>query len=270
MPWTSIALNDGNTMPTIAYGTWRTGSGQQPVDCLKQAFATGIRHVDTAQNYKNETEAGIAIRECGLPRKDIFVTTKWSRLNGLDIATSFKDSLTNLGLSYIDLYLIHGAELCDDIPACWKEMEKIKESGLAKSIGVSNFEVGDLDQLLAMAQYKPVVNQILLHPYVYQEQKSIVEMCEREDIVVEAYSPLIPVTKRPGGPLDKPVSIIAKRLGVPMDQVLLAWSRAKGAVPVTMSMKKERLEGYVRAGDLQLTEGDVAAIDEGGVGGHAL
>ncbi|KJA13052.1 hypothetical protein HYPSUDRAFT_174162 [Hypholoma sublateritium FD-334 SS-4] len=264
MPWDSVQLNDGNSMPSIAYGTWRTGKGQAPVDSLNQAFAVGIRHVDTAQNYTNEPEAGIAIRGCGLPRESIFVTTKWSALNGLDIATSFQNSLKNLGLTYIDLYLIHGAELCDNIPQCWKEMEKIKESGLAKSIGVSNFEVDHLEQLLAVSKYVPVVNQILFHPYVYAEQLPILEMCEEKGIVVEAYSPLIPVTKRPGGPVDKPIGAIAERLGVSMDQVLLAWAKAKGTVPVTMSTNKKRLEGYMNAGKICLSPTDIVSIDEGG------
>ncbi|PPQ96902.1 hypothetical protein CVT26_005888 [Gymnopilus dilepis] len=269
MPWDAVKLNDENVMPGIAYGTWRTGKGQPPVDSLKQAFAAGILHVDTAQNYTNEPEAGIAIRDSGIPRENIFVTTKWSGLDS--IANSFQNSLNNLGLSYIDLYLIHGAELCDDIPQCWKEMEKIKDSGRAKSIGVSNFEVQDLQELLAVAKHVPVVNQILFHPYVYKQQLPILEFCVEKDIVIEAYSPLIPVTKRPGGPVDKPVSEIAQRLGVSMDQVLLAWAKAKGTVPVTMSMKKERVQGYVKAGDLVLSPADIAAIDEaGGKGFQAL
>ncbi|KAF8885395.1 NADP-dependent oxidoreductase domain-containing protein [Gymnopilus junonius] len=293
MPWDSLKLNDGmtrtNSSGSNSYGTWRTGKGQPPVDSLKQAFAAGIHHVDTAQNYTNEPEAGIAIRESGIPREQIFVTTKWSRLNGLDIATSFQNSLKNLGLSYIDLYLIHGAELCDDIPKCWKEMEKIKDSGLARqpifflflffrhsndfgliyyrSIGVSNFEVQDLQQLLAISKHVPVVNQILFHPYVYEEQLPILKLCAEKSIVIEAYSPLIPVTKRPGGPVDKPVSQVAQRLGVSMDQVLLAWAKAKGTVPVTMSAKKERVKGYVKAGDLVLSSADIDAIDKAGAKG---
>ncbi|KAF9479129.1 Aldo/keto reductase [Pholiota conissans] len=264
MPWDPVQLSDGNVMPSIAYGTWRTGKGQQPVDSLNQAFTAGIRHVDTAQNYRNEPEAGMAIRSCGLPRESIFVTTKWSRLDGLDIATSFKNSLKNLDLTYIDLYLIHGAELCDEdgIEKCWEEMEKIKESGLAKSIGVSNFEVPDLEKVFAMAKHVPVVNQILLHPYVYSQQLSIIELCKEKGIIVEAYSPLIPVTKHPGGPVDKPVGAIAKRLGVSMDQVLLAWAKEKGTVPVTMSQNKKRLDGYISAGSLTLSSQDMKLIDE--------
>ncbi|KAF8962112.1 NADP-dependent oxidoreductase domain-containing protein [Flammula alnicola] len=241
MPWDPVKLSDGNAMPSIAYGT-----------LLKQAFSVGIMHVDTAQNYTNEPEAGIAIHECGIPREKIFVTTK---------------CLKNLGLSYIDLYLIHGPELCDDIQKCWKEMEKLKESGLAKSIGVSNFEVEHLEQVSAAAKYIPVVNQILFHPYVYLEQLPILKLCAKKNIVVEAYSPLIPVTKRPGGPLDAPVGAIAKNLGASMDQVLLAWAKAKGSVPVTMSLKKERLKGYIKAGDLKLSDDDINAIDEAGVKG---
>ncbi|KAH9476064.1 NAD/NADP-dependent indole-3-acetaldehyde reductase [Psilocybe cubensis] len=264
MPWKPFTLNDGNVMPGIAYGTWRTGKDQEAIDFAQQAISAGIYHIDTAQNYRNEAEAGIAIRESGLPREKIFVTTKWSRLNGLDIATSFQNSLKELNISYIDLYLIHGAELCDDIPSCWKEMEKIKDSGLAKSIGVSNFEVADLEQLFTVSKYTPTVNQILFHPYVYEESLPILDICKQEGIIVEAYSPLIPVTKYPGKSVDKISSSIARRLSATNDQVLLAWAKAKGTVPVTNSKKKQRLEGFVKAGDLMLTPDDIASIDEAG------
>jgi len=271
MPWDRIQLNDGREIPSIGFGTWKMGNGDGPISQIDQAISLGFSHVDTAQSYRNEEEAGIAIRESGLERKEIFITTKYSGSNGLDIQTSLKNSLKNLGVSYVDLYLIHHPSLAvPDIPTAWKEMEKIQAQGLVKSIGVSNFEVNHLAILLASAKVKPVANQILLHPYVYARQLPILEYAAKHKIVIEAYSALIPVTSLPGGPVDAPVGEIGKRLGVSNDQVLLAWTKAKGAVVVTTSSKKERLEGYLNAGDLALTDDDIAAIDAAGAKGAPL
>jgi len=271
MPWDPIPLNDGREIPSIGFGTWKIGNGDGPISQVDQAISLGFSHVDTAQSYRNEAEAGVAIRESGLERKEIFITTKYSGLNGLDIKTSIKNSLQNLGVDYVDLYLIHHPRLAvPDIPTAWKEFEEIQTQGLVKSIGVSNFEVSDLAILLASAKVKPVVNQILLHPYVYARQLPILEYAAKHKIVIEAYSALIPVTSLPGGPVDVPVGKIADRLGVSNDQVLLAWTKAKGAVVVTTSSKKSRLEGYLNAGDLTLTKEDIAAIDASGAKGAPL
>ncbi|KAJ7843364.1 Aldo/keto reductase [Mycena olivaceomarginata] len=268
MPWDPIQLNDGREIPSIGFGTWKMGNGDGPISQVDQAISVGFSHVDTAQAYRNEAEAGVAIRESGLERKEIFITTKYSGLDGLDIKTSINNSLKNLGVSYVDLYLIHHPRLAvPDIPTAWKEMEDIKAQGLVKSIGVSNFEVTDLAILLASAKVKPVANQILLHPYVYARQLPILEFAATNKIVIEAYSALIPITSLPGGPVDAPVNSIAARLGVTPDQVLLAWTKAKGAVVVTTSSKKERLLGYLNAGDLELTTEDILSIDVAGAKG---
>ncbi|KAJ7063895.1 Aldo/keto reductase, partial [Mycena amicta] len=268
MPWNEIPLNDGRSIPSLAFGTWKMGNGDGPITQVDQALGLGFDHVDTAQAYRNEYEAGVAIRDSGLPRDELFVTTKYSGVDGKGIEQSVKESLANLGISYLDLYLIHSPRLAvPDIPTVWKEMEEIQAAGLVKSIGVSNFDVKDLTILLASAKIKPAANQILLHPYVYARQKPILEFAKKHGIVIEAYSALIPITTLPGGPVDKPVKAIAARLGVSDDQVLLAWTKAKGAVVVTTSSKKERLLGYLNAGDLELTDEEISAIDEAGARG---
>lgn len=265
MPWDPIRLNSGYYIPGIAFGTWTLGNGQASIDQVEQALETGFNHIDTAQSYRNEPETGTALHESGLSRSDVFITTKFSGLNGLDIATSIQNSLSNLGVDYVDLYLIHHPRLAiPDIPTAWAQMEKVHEAGLAKSIGVSNFDAKDLAVLLASAKVKPAVNQILLHPYVYHRQRPTLEYATANGIVIEAYSTLIPITKMPGGPLDKPLSEIATKLGATTDQVLFAWVKAKGAVVVTTSSKKSRLEGYLAAGDIVLSAEDVAAIDAAG------
>ncbi|KJA14207.1 hypothetical protein HYPSUDRAFT_460251 [Hypholoma sublateritium FD-334 SS-4] len=268
MPWEIKKFNDGNEIPGIGFGTWKIPVGDTTVDQVDQAISVGFSHIDTAQAYRNEFEAGKAIKESGLARSDIFITTKYSGLGGLDIETSIKDSLKNLGVHYIDLYLIHSPRLAvPDIPTVWAEMEGLKNAGLVKSIGISNFSVKDTQVLLASAKIPPAVNQIMLQPYNYAAQKSLLELSAEKGIVIEAYSPLLPVTTYPGGPVDKPVKAAANRLGVTDDQVLLAWAKAKGAVVLTSSSKKSRLEGYINAGDLVLTDDEIAAIEEAGAKG---
>jgi len=265
MPWENVKLSSGHEMPSIAFGTWKLGNGDGPTDQVDQAISVGFSHVDTAQAYRNEKEAGQAIRESGLKRSEIFITTKYSGLNGLDIKTSIKNSLENLGVEYVDLYLIHHPRLAvPDIPTAWKEMEDIQTQGLVKSIGVSNFGVSDLAILMASAKVPPAANQILLHPYVYLTQSPIIAYAKSNNIAIEAYSALIPLTERPGGPVDTPVNEIAKKLNVAPEQVLLAWVKAKGAIAVTTSSKKDRLQRYLDAGDIALATEDIAAIDAAG------
>nr|GAT43506.1 predicted protein [Mycena chlorophos] len=268
MPWKDIPLNDdtGTSIPGLAFGT---AFIPDPTALVEQALELGFSHVDTAQNYLDEAEVGLGVRQSGLPRSEVFVTTKFSGggPQKLSIKASAKESLAKLGLTYVDLYLIHWPQYAvPDIPTAWKELEGVKAAGQARSIGVSNFSVADLTLLLASATVKPAVNQISLNPYNYAAQKPIIEFSKKHGIVVEAYSPLIPL-RRPGGPLDKPLSSIAAAHKATPEQILLAWSKAKGAVPVTTSSKKERLVGYLAAGDIELSEEDIAAIDEAGAQG---
>ncbi|KAL5483484.1 hypothetical protein ACEPAI_8716 [Sanghuangporus weigelae] len=269
MPWDPVTLNDGRSMPSIAYGTWTLGNGQGVVDQVDQALNVGFSHIDTAQAYQNEAEAGQAFKESGLARNDVFITTKWSGRDGLDIQTSIHNSLKNLGVDYVDLYLIHSPRLAQpDIPTVWAQMEKVKADGFAKSIGISNFDAAQTAELLAHAKVKPVVNQILFHPYVHVRQAPVVAASKAAGIVIEAYSLLIPITHLPGGPLDKPLARIGARLGATADQVLMAWAISKGVVVVTTSSKESRLKGYLSAADLELTTQDIADIDAAGAIGQ--
>jgi len=170
-----------------------------------------------------------------------------------------------LGLKFVDLYLIH--EPWSGSGNVWGEFESIQKDGLAKSIGVSNFTLSQLKHLVQTATVWPAVNQIQLHPYNYAEHKALLEWATQHGIVIEAYGGLSSITKFPGGPVDAPVRPIAARLGVSMDQVLLAWTKAKGAVVLTTSSKKERLLGYLNAGDLELTTEDILSIDVAGAKG---
>ncbi|PCH36977.1 Aldo/keto reductase [Wolfiporia cocos MD-104 SS10] len=283
MPWGSIELNDGTMIPDIAYGTWKLGNGDVTIGRVKQALSVGFTHIDTAQIYRNEKEAGEALRASGLAREDVYITTKYS--GRADIDTSIRNSCeytmwTCTSYTAPDLAV-------PDIPTLWAKMEQIKANELAKyesshesiqtltqsltycrSIGVSNFNVQELTTLLTSAKVKPVVNQILFHPYVLRRQAPIVAFGAQHGIVTEAYSVLIPITRQTGGPLDKPLKEIADRLGAQPEQVLLAWAKKKGVVSVTSSTRKERMEGYLKAGDLELTAEDIAAIDTAGLSRH--
>ncbi|KAH9838579.1 NADP-dependent oxidoreductase domain-containing protein [Rhodofomes roseus] len=258
MTWDTIALNDASHIPSVAFGTWRRGNGEEAIDIINSAFSVGFTHIDTAQAYRNEAEAGAALRASGLKRKDVMT----------DIDASIRNSCEALGVDYVDLYLIHGPKHAKpDIPTIWKKGEAIKESGLAKymcpagfeSIGVSNFTVDLLKILLEFATNKPYVNQIMVHPQVMHLQMPVIEFCRKEGIVVEGYSPCLPLIHYVDGPVTAIAQQIARRL------VLLAWAKSKGVVVITSSTKLERLKDYISAGDFELYTDDVKAIDAAGM-----
>lgn len=265
MTWGYRKLNDGRNLPEIGYGSWLIGSGQTVVDQVGQAIEVGFNHIDSAQTYRNEAECGKAIREADLSREDLWVTTKWSGSDNKGIRQSLNESLENLGLKSLDLYLIHSPRLSISDPlGCWAEFELIKKEGLSRSIGVSNFQIADLEKLREAGLTTPAVNQILLHPYVYAKTTPLLEYHRVHGIVTEAYSTLIPLTHETGGPVDKPLKTIGDKYGVSAAQVLFAWARSKGAVVVTTSSQKARLEDYLLAGDLVLSPEDIESIDVAG------
>lgn len=267
MPFLDIHLNDGNKIPSIAYGSGSVNKGKDIHQFVEQALETGFSHIDTAQFYQNEQYVGRAIRESGLARDELYVTSKWGFGN---LQEAFHASLTSLGLKNLDLYLIHVPTVIvnDDYETVWRQYEKFKEDGLTKSIGVSNFTVDHLQKLLKIAKVKPAVNQIRLHPYNHAENAALLEYHAKHGIVTEAYGSLAPITTFPGGPVDAPLQAAADRLGITPTQVIFLWVKAKGAVIVTTSSSKQHLEEYLAVGDLPpLTDEEVAAIDAAGAEG---
>lgn len=266
MPFGTIELNDGYKIPVIAFGTGTANRGRDATDYVAQALEVGFAHIDTAQIYRNEDSVGTAIRESGLSRSELYVTTKYATGS---IYQTVRESLAKLGLKHIDLYLIHAPSSVEpDFEAAWKEFENIRDAGLAKSIGVSNFNVEQLQTVIKVAKIKPAVNQIRLEPYNYAEQKAVLDYCSKHAIVIEAYSSLAPLTTYPGGPVDAALNAAATLRGATPAQILFAWVRAKGAVIVTTSSKKQRLQEYLEAADIApLTDEEIAAIDEAGAKG---
>ncbi|TDL23154.1 Aldo/keto reductase [Rickenella mellea] len=263
MPWGTIKLNDGNEIPAIAFGTGTALRNEDSTAYVEQAIESGFSHIDTAAIYRNEEGVGAAIKESGLNREDLYITTKY---DGGVIRDEVEKSLAKLGLKQLDLYLIHAPGFVKGkLEDAWKEFEIIKEDALAKSIGVSNFSLEDLQLLLKTAKIKPAVNQIRFNPYNWAEIKDLVEYSDKHGIVTEAYSSLTPITRTPGGPVDAPLNAIAKRLGATPAQVIFKWVQSKGVVVVTTSSRKERLQEYLDVADLpDLTEADIAAIEEAG------
>jgi len=264
MPFEKVKLNDGNEMPAIAFGTGSKWKGHDVTEYVEQAIELGFSHIDTAQYYRTEKYVGQAIKESALDRSEFFITTKFSIAGSPQKA--ILDSLNNLGLKQVDLYLIHNP--FSATPDTWGELEKMQAAGQAKSIGVSNYNLDQLQQLVKGAKVIPAVNQISFNPYNYHGHKSLLEYSAKHGIITEAYSSLAPITRYPGGPVDKPVNAAAKRLNASPTQVILSWVRSKGVVIVTTSSSKDHMQEYLDVADLpELTEEEINSIDEAGANG---
>jgi len=251
-----VTLHDGNTMPVLGLGMWQAGSGKQTRNAVATALEIGYRLFDTAKLYGNERDLGTAIRESGIPRKEIFVTTKlWNNDQGYESALqAFEKSRRELGLDYVDLYLIHWP-----VPGLreesWKALLKIRDEGLARSIGVSNFTIRHLEELLRGTPAPPAVNQVEFHPFLYQ--KDLLEFCVRQKIQLEAYSPL---TR--GHRLNHSViSQIASRHGRTPAQVLIRWSLQHGLVVIPKSISPDRIRENAAVFDFELKAEDMKRLD---------
>ncbi|KAF7559732.1 hypothetical protein G7046_g4442 [Stylonectria norvegica] len=268
----SLKLNDGNTIPMLGYGlgTARakkegdTALDKELVELTKQAIELGYRHLDGAEVYNNEEELGAAIKAAKVPRENLYVVTKISATEKKSAITAFELSLKKLGLDYVDLYLIHGPWFADsegELQARWAELETIKESGRAKSIGVSNFLQEHLETVLKTAKTPPAINQIEFNPYL--QHGDLLQFHQQHKIAVSCYSPLTPLTTGEPGPVDEKWTELAKKYGVSESEIGLRWCMDQGLVPVTTSSKTERLERYLnKIPKFKLTPKEVAEIAE--------
>ncbi|KAH6647175.1 NADP-dependent oxidoreductase domain-containing protein [Truncatella angustata] len=218
-------------------------------------------------DYKNEAELGLAIKESGVPRSELFVTTK--AIDHQNIQGSLQDSLQKLGLEYIDLYLIHepfsARGSAEALQAAWRGMEACVDKGLARDIGVSNFQVPHLETVLETSRIRPAVNQVELHPYL--PRAGLVDFCRRNGITVEAFGPLTPLTRVSPGPVDDVVGRLAEKHRVGTSAVLLRWLVERGVVVVTTSGKRERLQEYLtQVPTLRLSQKEVEEISTAGEG----
>jgi len=248
----SRILGDGTVMPLLGLGVWQVPDGPVCVHAVRAALELGYRHIDTAQAYGNESSVGRALRESGLARDEVFVTTKFhpGRRDPLREAAY---SVERLGVDYVDLYLVHwpggGATWA------WPGMEAARERSYARAIGVSNFDVDELDQVMAGATAAPVVDQVQFNPSSYR--RALLGACDERGIALEAYSPL-----GTGALLGDPVvARIADRLGRTAAQVLLRWCVERGIPVITKSTHRDRIAENANVFDFDLSASDMGQLD---------
>ena len=245
-------LADGNEIPLLGLGVWQVPNGPEAENAVRWALELGYRHVDTAQAYGNEESVGRALRASGVPREEVFITTKFYPAQE-DPEAEAQRSLERLGVDQLDLYIIHWPQ--GGPTWAWPGMERAHERGYARSIGVSNFSVAELDELLSVAETRPVVNQVQFNPFAYRRR--LLEACEERGVALEAYSPL-----GTGRHLsDGRVRQIAERVGRTPAQVLLRWCVQRDLVVIPKSTHRERIEANAQIFDFTLSDEDMAALD---------
>ena len=245
-------LVDGNEIPLLGFGVWQVPEGRECEEAVAWALEAGYRHIDTAQAYGNEASVGRAVRESGLAREDVYITTKFYPARD-DPEAEAQRSLERLGVDHVDLYIIHWPQ--GGATWAWEGMQRAHARGYARSIGVSNFSVAELDELLAVADTPPAVNQVLFNPFAFRRR--LLEACEEREIVLEAYSPL--GTGRHLG--DRAIGEIADRLGRTPAQVLVRWCVQRDLVVLPKSTHRERIEENAQVFDFTLSDEDMGALD---------
>jgi diketogulonate reductase-like aldo/keto reductase len=245
-------LADGNQMPMLGLGVWQVPDGSACVNAVRWALELGYRHIDTAQAYGNEQSVGRALRDSGVPREDVFITTKFFP-GRKDPVAEAGQSLRQLGLDQVDLYLIHWPQ--GGAAWAWPGMERAREAGFARSVGVSNFSASELEQVIAAGTTPPAVNQVQFSSLQYR--RGLIEACLRRGVTLEAYSPL-----GTGRNLsDETVDRVARRVGRTPAQVLLRWCLQHDVPVISKSTHRERIHQNAQIFDFALSEQDMAELD---------
>ena len=249
-------LNNGIEIPRLGLGVYQSPPGEITLRAVRYALKIGYRHIDTAELYGNESDVGRALRESGIRREDVFITTKvWNSHQGYDSTLyACEGSLGRLGLSYADLYLIHWPVqgLGDET---WRAMIKLLHEGKARAIGVSNYSIRELNELLDKSDIIPAVNQVEFHPFLYQEE--LLTFCKNNNIQLEAYSPL---TR--GKRLNHPSVVeMAKKYDKTPSQILIRWSLQHDVIVIPKSIHEARIKENSQVFDFQLEPNDMKLLD---------
>lgn len=248
----TLVLADGTRIPRLGLGVWQIPDGPACVDAVRWALELGYRHIDTAQAYGNEESVGRGLRESGVPRDEVFITTKFYPQRK-DPVAQIERSLQRLGVERVDLYIIHWPQ--GGPTWAWPGMERARELGYARSIGVSNFSSGELDEVVQVASSRPVVNQVQFSPFEYR--RALLDAAKRLDIATEAYSPL--GTGRHLG--NATVANVAAEAGRTPAQVLLRWCLQRGTVVIPKSTHRARIAENGAVFDFTLTVEQLGRLD---------
>jgi 2,5-diketo-D-gluconate reductase A len=246
-------LGGGVTMPMLGLGVWQLGKGSETEQAVEWALEAGYRHIDTATYYRNERSVGAALARSGIPRDEVFVTTKWFPVTRSP-AHEVRRSLERLGLERVDLYLVHWP-LPGRERRAWRAFEQIAEQGLARAIGVSNYGITRLERLITRGDARPAVNQV--HASVLRWDRRLLEVCERLGIVVEAYSPL----ERGRGVSHPVVAAVSGRVARTPAQVMLRWALQHGMVVIPKSARRERIVENAGVFDFELPPEEMDVLD---------
>jgi diketogulonate reductase-like aldo/keto reductase len=251
-----VKLHNSVEMPYFGLGVFKTNEGSEIEDSVKWALEAGYRHIDTAAIYKNERGVGNAVKASGIPRNELFITTKaWNENQRQGtVLKGFEESLDMLQTDYVDLYLIHWPVI-GKFTETWKVMEEIYRSGRARAIGVSNFLQHHLEEIYKICEIKPMVNQVECHPYLVQQ--NLIDFCDVHQIIYEAWSPIMR-----GAVNDIPLfKELSKKYQKSPVQIVLRWDLQKGIVTIPKSVHKERIVSNTDIFDFEIEKEDILRID---------
>lgn len=260
----NIALYNGILMPEIGFGTWKAPTGEVTVEAVKAAIECGYTHIDCAAIYGNEKEVGLGIKESNADRKDLFITSKlWNDVRGYqETIDAFNQTLSDLQLDYLDLYLIHWPRpvkyhdnYIEKNIESWKAMEDLYKQGKVKAIGVSNFKIHHMEEIIENCEIKPMVNQIEFHPSCLE--KEIRDFCKKENIVVTGYSPLA------NGKVFECKELVefSEKYGVSIAQLCIRYALQHDVIPLVKSVTKERIKANLNV-NFVISDEDMEKIDK--------